>query len=186
MDCNKTNTFMTHYMDGNLTEDEEHMLNSHLVTCSKCKEDFSLYDTILEGFATMEVLEAPVGFEDAVMCKINALPNIHEKTARYLENVSFWIWGSFSVLAGVGFLLFINQEALMQYFYANPQLAGVAELFEPVSQFVTAFSSQYYYQMQDMFADLSVYLAGGRYVILAILAVLALLQIFVHKESKVK
>lgn len=184
MDCDKTNALIMHYMDGNLAEKEAQLLNAHLSSCQRCKEDFELYDTILEGFGTIEVVEAPAGFEEAVICKLNALPNIHEKAARYLENVSCWIWGSFSVLAGVGFLLFMNQEALMQYLHQNPQLAGLTALFEPISAFVTTFANQYYYQMQDILQSLSSYLAGGRYILLGIFIVLALAQFFTHRKDK--
>ncbi len=78
MSCDKYYVHMMHYMDGAITTEEERLLREHIKTCSACKEDFEIYEEMLKGFSETEIINAPDGFEEAVMSKIQSLEHTYE------------------------------------------------------------------------------------------------------------
>lgn len=55
---------MMKYMDSIITEQEATELRSHIEECEICKEDFIMYNHILEEFSNIDnIIEAPDDFE---------------------------------------------------------------------------------------------------------------------------
>ena len=184
MDCNKAFSWMMRYMDGVLPEKDAVKLGQHLASCAACREAFDLYDTLMLDFAAAETPEAPQGFEAAVMTRIAALPALYPSRGLHFDHIACWVWGGFSVLAGFGFLLFMNQEALLAYAASNPQYQMVFAFVLPIAEQVVGLLTRLGQQARDVFAAVTGVMSEWRYVFVGVLAVLAVIQYRMYQKDK--
>lgn len=186
MECHNADELMMKYMDNALTENEAALLGKHLEACPRCEADFRLYDSILTGFSEMELISTPEGFEARVMEKILALPSVFEKRGSAVDNMMCLIWGAFSVLFGFGFMLTLNGGAIMEYIYSEPMLASYAGILTLVGAEVAAFSGSMALVLNGMLTAAVGYASASRYILLAVLAVLAVAQFVVYRRAAVR
>jgi hypothetical protein len=81
MDCNKAAEAMLQYMEKTIKPVDAKALALHLLDCESCREYFTALDMTLDALdeGAVEFFEAPAGFTEAVMEKVNELPVYHEK-----------------------------------------------------------------------------------------------------------
>jgi len=182
MVCHDVDDLIMKYMDGGVDESEVVKMREHLSVCCRCAADFKMYDDILAGFSEIKLLCAPIGFEDRVMCRVAELPSLAARLNSTIENMMCLIWGSVSVLFGLGFLMVINRDNIMEYLYSRPELAGYADVLEHWGQYTAGMMMS----VNHIIITSAKYASDARYVLLAILAVLAAVQIAVHRRSQMR
>jgi len=146
MVCEKSNELMMRYMDGLLDSFDEMNLTKHIETCETCREDFEIYKEMLEGFdlKNMEIVDAPEGFDDAVMAQIDDI-NIYfpEKVRNkgiVLDRVIFVVWGLMAATIAAGLTLFFFSGQI--FGWLNEQgLYGIASALYPISNYVADFGA---------------------------------------------
>lgn len=184
--CAKNQGFMMRYMDSAITDREMASLKAHMELCESCREDFAAYERMLAEFAGMELSEAPAGFELAVMAKIGLLPAAYDGGESRLDTLICLVWGSLSVVSGVGMLLYVNRESVMQWAGDVPTLSACVDAFEPVSEAVTGFFAQCG-QLVDAGLDaFGAYSTMLQLVLMGVFSALALAQFFIYRKEKVK
>jgi len=186
MDCYRIDELLMKYMDDTLDESEAAKLGQHLSICPNCAMDFNMYDEILTGFSEMELIPAPEGFEERVMCRVAELPSFAAKLNSTVENMMCFIWCGISVLFGMGLLMNINREAIMEYLYAQPELAGYANILAQVGEYSAALAGNLMLTINQIIIRVAEYANASRYVLIAILAVLAAVQITAHVKRRAK
>lgn len=179
MECYKANELMMGYMDSTLTEDQASKLNQHLRTCASCKEDFLVYDNIMKEFSKAEVIAAPPGFEESVMKKIQS---IEFKRNGLFSADSFVcvVWGMFSVLFGLGFILFLYKDAVLETLAAIPYMSAFIATMLPISEFVTSLSNSILLSGEVMLGIIT----SSRYIVLGIILCLATVQYAMYRKEK--
>jgi len=140
MDCNKSNELMMQYMDGKISDFEFMNLQNHMKSCQICNEDFVAYSSILTNFKdNTDIIEAPEGFEVAVMTKVNRL-NIYPAPkldkAKILDNIIFVAAGVVFFLFGAGAALSIFQDEIITFLVAN-DMQILANIVLPYSSFIS-------------------------------------------------
>ena len=182
MDCEKANGLMMKYMDGVLTESDAASLNRHIQTCGRCKEDFSVYDGIISGFSEMELCEPPEGFELRVMNIVRQLP---EAGLKSISRPLFGVLGVFSILLGLGVILAMNKDALLNWIGQYPVLKPLLDIYAPLSAAVGNIS----YQVSAALAQASSYLRqvwpNLYYVPLLLFGALAAAQFVIYRRERV-
>lgn len=132
MNCEKANELIMKYMDGTITEDEAVILNSHINLCDTCKSEFEAYDSILSEFDSFEYVEPPLGFEEIVMDKINALPDFAFVTEKSTNRI---IYSVFTVLCAFAFFLWTFKIPLLNMMAKQPLLTDkVNQMFDVLAK----------------------------------------------------
>ena len=185
MDCYRVDELLMKYMDDTLNESEAVKLGQHLSMCPQCEIDFKMYDEILTGFSKMELIPVPEGFEERVMRRVAELPSFSAKLNSTVENIMCLIWGGISVLFGIGFLMAINRDAIMGYLYSQPELAGYVNILAQVGEYSAALAGSLMLTINQIILRAAEYAQASRYALIVILALLAAVQIAVHRRAKV-
>jgi len=174
-------------MDGNLDEDEAIELNKHISQCYACRQDFILYNSILDEFSNIEnIISAPIGFEIQVMERINQLPDLYKPLSQKNENILCKLWGSISVVAGIGAIITMNKEPLEHFIINNPYIYGYAKMFYPVQKYVVNLSISINTFISSAVNVLNGYVSDLRYVSFIIFILLIAAQYFIYKKDKVE
>ena len=186
MDCNRAYELFMKYMDDTMDESEAANLGRHLSGCPQCAADFEIYDEILTGFSKIDLIHAPEGFEEHVMQRVAELPSPAVKLNSSIDNMMCLIWGSVSVLFGIGFLMTLNRGAIMEYLYSHPELTGYASILEQVGEYGAELAGNLMITVNQTITSAAEYASVSRYALLAVLAVLAVAQIVIHRRSDVE
>lgn len=134
MECRRANELIMKYMDSEINEKEAFELHNHTANCEECRVMFALYAEIMDGFDMTEEIEAPLGFEEAVMESIaNVVPGYRQS---FTMNLGCIMLSIFSVLAGLGTLLVIRREYIMEYMINTPGLEKYTDNFQYVSGYL--------------------------------------------------
>ena len=92
---------MMKHMDNELSVEDYAHLQKHLEVCFDCAEDFAAYSGILSDFENMSCLvDAPNGFEKAVMSKIERLEPEESRSRNETVTVALAV-GALSILLGL-------------------------------------------------------------------------------------
>lgn len=181
MDCEKAGGLMMKYMDMILTDAEAVSLNKHIKICDRCKVDFLVYDSIMNGFSKMTLTEAPEGFENCVMDVIAQLPEAKPKTpGRQISG----LLGVFSVLIGLGFILIVNKEAIINWMYQYSQFESLLSVIAPLSADIDSISLQVSTAISQFLLYFQQAGAGLSYVPLLLFGVLAAAQILMYRRER--
>ncbi len=142
MKCYNTEKYIMKYMDGEMTKQEAEELNQHIQECQKCKEDFLFYDDLLQLFEEMPLYEAPADFEKNVMLQIQALP---EQKISIKDKIVGYIWGTFTILFGLGAVLVFYKESIFHLLekniYFNQWVKNIAPIEHNIAQQEQAFQT---------------------------------------------
>ena len=186
MVCEKSTELMMQYMDGKISDFDLMNLEKHIETCGHCKEDFEAYTAMLAEFQTMELAEAPEGFADAVMSKIEeidiySLPKIEK--SRTLDNILFGIWGGFLVLFGISTMLLAFNEQIFEYLIENGAY-GIANFLSPYVDFIGHLSYAASVWADGILYWISQNIAPYSLVFLAMFVVLAGIQLYISRKPR--
>ena len=143
-----------------------------------------LLDEIMRETPEAEFL-APEGFEEFVMQRIRALPEV-KRGFNSLDSLLCVVWGAFSCLFGLGFLAVINRGAIMEFMTGSAALSGYAEAFYTLSAYIDDAAAAAAATAGNVFTVVSGYVSASRYVLMLIIAVLAMIQYVVYRKNKVK
>ena len=72
MDHETIQDLLSSYLDGDLSPDERQQVDAHLAECEACREELALLELTLAALHDLPELEAPAGFADAVMDRVEA------------------------------------------------------------------------------------------------------------------
>lgn len=75
MDCKTSRSLMHDYLDGDLSEDEQHELRQHLSVCSACYEHFRELDRTVTALQADRFVEAPFDFTQKLRQQLPAKQN---------------------------------------------------------------------------------------------------------------
>lgn len=136
MNCKTSEKLIMKYVDGEISEDEARLLNSHITQCSSCRADFYFYDGLIKSLNEFEEIEAPVTFEAEVMAKINALDYNYAGSGYRTEHKVFnVVLGVFSVIMGGGVVLFIFREPILNALLGSEQSSPYYSKLVEISDF---------------------------------------------------
>lgn len=150
MDCSMSDMLIMKYMDGEITESEAMLLNEHILQCEACRKEFYLFDRMTKGFESLPEIEAPEGFEMAVMAKIEALDYNYAKSGYSIERKILGVMlGVFSVAVAGGVALFVFREPIL-----NSAFGGLLppEAYGKLAD-MSGFISEFGYMCKDMFSN---------------------------------
>jgi len=186
MDCDKASEYMMKFMDGLLAEKEAVVLHKHVEGCAGCKEDFIIYSQILMNFEVDTEAEAPVGFVEAVMARIDVLP-VHAviKTGAG-DTVLCAVWGTVSVMLGLGSLLVLNRDSVIAFVSSQPGLSAYADALTPVTAYMTELADNFGLVFQSAITAAAGFVGWIKYVCLASFVILAIVQFFLYRRGKVE
>ena len=118
MDCNKANKLMMDYMDFNISEEDNFLLEKHLEECEECRESFELYTQILDEFSLdADIIEAPEDFEINIMEKIEHIEPDYIKEKSKKNMVTYVFLGMTSLMFSLFLIVSLNKDV----FLANPE-----------------------------------------------------------------
>nr|WP_317358082.1 zf-HC2 domain-containing protein [uncultured Tyzzerella sp.] len=119
MDCNKANKLMMAYMDFNISEEDNFLLEKHLEDCEECKESFQLYTEILEEFSldADNIIEAPEDFEIKIMEKIEYIEPTYIREKSKKNMVAYVFLGMTSLVFSLFLIISLNKDV----FLSNPE-----------------------------------------------------------------
>jgi hypothetical protein len=164
---------MMKYMDGDLNERDAALLRDHLAVCGDCEADFDVYDFITGELTEADLTPAPEGFTMSVMSVITTLPQPKKITKQGLDRIVGITAGLVSLLFGVGFLLVLNREGIVEYLSGISALDGVIGVMIPLTESLAERTSGIFATVYDTFLSA---LNFNRNVLIGIIAVLAVLQ----------
>ncbi len=72
MDHDTIQELLSSYIDGDLSPGERSEVDAHLAECEACREELALLELTLAALHDLPELEAPAGFTDAVMDRVEA------------------------------------------------------------------------------------------------------------------
>ena len=182
MECEKANDLMMKYMDGTLSESEAFSLNRHIKTCGQCEEDFLMYDSILDDFSGMTLSEPPEGFELRVMSIVRQLPEVGVKSA---HRSLYGVLGVFSVLLGLGIILDMNKEPLLNFMSQYRQLKPLLDIYAPVAAAVRDVSLRVSAAVTQALSYAQQLSSGLYYVLLLLFGILAAAQYVIYRKERI-
>jgi len=187
MNCSKADEYFMKYIDNCLSAQEAEQLHKHLLTCEKCRADFAVYDSIVSEFSGMEfIMEAPMGFEEAVMEKIKELPAPKAAVDKGINTLLTVIGIGFISVLALGFIIFINRDIIIEMAGAYPQLAAYVAFLNPVAEYVTSFMDNIWNVVLNLSNAAFNFAGGYKYVILVAALALLAIQIALRGRSKDK
>ncbi|MDR1067488.1 MAG: zf-HC2 domain-containing protein [Clostridiales bacterium] len=182
--CAFANRIIMKYMDGRATEKELALLRAHAGECPSCGEDLELYGRLMTDFNQECLEEAPDGFDDAVMTKIAALDITRESVQARVESFMCCASGVFSALIGVGVLLFLNKEPLLNYLAGNERFLNLIDVWASVSIFADRLSAGATAFMSSSAAAVAPYLSNARPTLLVAALALGFTRYILYKRVK--
>ena len=132
LDCNKANKFMMDYMDFNISEEDNFLLEKHLESCEECRESFNLYTQILDEFSldADNIIEAPEDFEMQIMEKIEHIEPryIKEKTNKNI--ITYVFLGMTSLMFSLFLIVSLNKDVFLSNPEKSPVLSAYYNFFD--------------------------------------------------------
>jgi hypothetical protein len=188
LDCNIAEKYFMKYMDGSLEKKEATLLNGHLLVCDKCKEEFFIYDKLLEDFKQMELTQAPSDFEEKVMQEILTMDYdfVYNKNNGLIDNIVFIVWGAISVLLGLGFMLVLGNKQILSYLSENEKLNTYVQVFEPITNYLSTLINTVISTINTNIVGTTDFISMSRYYLLGILAIFAYIVYFRNEKAKSK
>ena len=138
MNCENSEQYFMLYMDNILSGEQAQEMNSHLKECDKCTEEFLLYDNIMSEFSKECIVEAKDNFEAVVMEKIKELNHTFNKAENRMDSFAYFVWGSVSVIFGLGFLLAFYREQIISGLATHEVFSPFIVVLEPIANFASS------------------------------------------------
>ena len=181
MDCKKAENLIMKYMDGQLSQNDAQLLNEHIKNCPKCKEEFLLFDSMMNEAAEIskEVIRAPEGFEKAVMAKIHTQ---EEKQYAYGRNdrLRMACIGVVLLFLGAGYIFTVYKNAIIAKLYEYPVFSQYLNEVVPFSQNIQSYENSALKTAEGIFAYADNLLTVSAVFLLVFIAV----GVFVYRFSR--
>jgi hypothetical protein len=175
------------YMDQTITEKEALALHEHLSECEECMEDFKIYDEIMMSFAEAPLETLADDFEDCVMEKIAACGVAYEKRSMAVDSFVTFVIGTVSVLFGLGFMLVVNREQIMNYLMTSALFGDYARAISPMVNVVIEYTQNFINIVSNFAGAAGGLIADYKYVVLTGFVILLVAQYILRKkEDKVE
>lgn len=187
MDCNKANKLIMDYMDFNISQEDNFLLEKHLEECKECRESFELYTQILDEFSLNldNIMETPEGFEMEIMEKIEHIEPryIKEKTRKNI--IAYVFLGMTSLMFSLFLIVSLNKDV----FLANPEklpiLSTYYNFFDKL--FNISLDSISISSIYEGISSIGPYVMEGiKYTSLITVACLVIAQILLRKRESLK
>lgn len=187
MKCNKSDHLIMKYMDGILTIEEARQLNHHINECDDCREEFFTYQRMIEALQDGQVYEAPENFEVQVMNSIKDIELDYEiKETISVETVKAMVWGLFSLIFGLGILLVLYKQPIIEYLLANPYVGDWASAMIPTVDILSVYISDTKKELQSILVNSEYILTTLRLILIPILAVIGAVHYYIYRKEKVE
>lgn len=187
MNCNQVDHLIMKYMDGILAMEEAHKLNLHITECDACREEFFTYQTMIEELQDFTVVEAPKEFEAQVMEKINMIEMEYiQKQAVSMENITAMVWGAFSLLFGIGVLLFIYRQSVLEYLIQSPYMGDWIQIMIPAVNMLSSYLNDIRKEVEDILYNGKEIIIYLKITLSSILGVLGVVKYYIYRKKKVE
>lgn len=186
MACSKSDKLIMKYMDQTITKKEARLLHTHLSECNECMEDFKIYDEIMAGFAETPLETLADGFEDLVMEKISRCGVAYTKRASAVDSFVTFMIGAVSVLFGLGFMLVVNREQIMNYLLTSEIFGAYARAISPMVNVVIEYTNSFITTVSNFAGGVGSFVSEYKYVVLTGFVVLLIAQYVLRKKDKVE
>ncbi|NLK97601.1 anti-sigma factor family protein [Defluviitalea saccharophila] len=187
MECNHADKLIMKYMDGILSMEEAQKLNLHITQCESCKESFFMYQMVMDELRDEAVSEAPDGFEAAVMAKIKDIEVDYKlKEPMPIDNLTAMLWGTFSLLFGIGVLLYIYNQPVLEFLLGNPYTKDWAQAMIPTVDVLSVYVSDIKSKLQELVSNGSQLFTSLKMIAIPVLAVLASIKYYIYRKQKVE
>ena len=184
MECDTIDLLMMKHMDDTLEESEKRILHEHLETCGKCKNDFEIYNEMMNAFPG-QTIYAPDNFEVLVMKKIRSLPVENKKISISLDSFLCLICGICFTLIGLLFIAVLNKDAVYAYLLSNPSLNIYINVFNNIIDYTEKFLASFYETSNLIMTSISGYINSSRYLLVLIISILFMVQYVIYKKNKI-
>ena len=183
---------MMKYMDGILSIQQAKELNTHLQMCEICKEEFYAYEMITQEFEVTGMLQAPIDFEAVVMEKIKDIEPDYlvkaskEKQVAAMDNLLGMVWGVFSFLFGIGMLLFMYRDSILDYLINNSYVGKWVQSFVPTVSVLSEYIGQIQQTATSLITPVQELISSSKMALATILVVLGVIQYVLYHREKVE
>jgi len=187
MDCKYAQKLMMKYMDGEISEAEAKALNEHILVCENCREEFFVYDAIIteaEKISAKEI-EAPVGFEKAVMMKIKA-----EKAPVYgyskNDKIKAVCVSTCGILFALSYVLAVNQQAIISKMYQYPMFEQYLDRTIPFMRYMEVYAARIIAMVEEIVLQADKILSSMGIAIFGLIVAFCALQavVYVRKNRR--
>lgn len=187
MNCGDAEKYIMKYMDGEMTTAEAELLQMHLSGCPVCTAAFQIYDHMLTEFDDFVLVEAPEGFESAVMAKITQLPDCTFEVA-YDVRSRVWgnVFGGFTVLFGTGAIVAFFRQPILQSLSQMPYIGSHIQALVPVEQEITLQMELVSGMVNDSFSFMNQVLSNATGIIFLMLSLVCFVQYYMIRRKKKK
>jgi hypothetical protein len=187
MKCSKADQLMMKYMDGILSMEEAKQLNLHLTECDACKEEFFAYQKMIDVLQDGQFYKAPDDFESTVMNRIKDIEVEYEiKKTVPIETISAIVWGFFSLIFGIGVLLVLYRQPVLEYLVQNPYLGEWANSMIPAMDILSAYINDFKTEMTNILGTIKYIFEVLRLILIPIVAVLGVVKYYIYRKEKVE
>ena len=97
MNCETTRTLIQDYLDRRLVQLDRHEFLRHVDECAACERELVSYRDVYTFLGAMEAVEAPRGFQNAIISQLKSEGRIYEKKVSLARR---WV-GGFLALPGI-------------------------------------------------------------------------------------
>ena len=97
MNCETTRTLIQDYLDRRLVQLDRHEFLRHVDECAACERELVSYRDVYTFLGSMEAVEAPRGFQNAIISQLKSEGRIYEKKVSLARR---WV-GGFLALPGI-------------------------------------------------------------------------------------
>ncbi len=97
MNCETTRTLIQDYLDRRLVQLDRHEFLRHVDECAACERELVSYRDVYTFLGSMEAVEAPRGFQNAIISQLKSEGRIYEKKVSLVRR---WV-GGFLALPGI-------------------------------------------------------------------------------------
>ena len=187
MNCRDAEKYMMKYMDGEMSLAEAAELQVHVSECPICACAFQIYDHMLEEFESYALMEAPEGFEGAVMARVTQLePDMIKVEYSIKDRVWGHVFGTFTVLFGTGAIVAFYRQPILKSLSQNPYLSSHIKALQPVEQEIAYQMSVVSDMVNESFSVLNHTISNSAGIIFIVLSVVCFLQYYMIRRRKKK
>lgn len=121
MNCNELKSLTQEYATRELTPEDRHRVDTHVMECDDCRREVALMSAVVSGLDSQPVSEPPAGFAARVMAR---LPRQRELAPSP--------WWSLAVAPVLGVLVYLFRTPLLESVLRLAERAGIEHV--PVTQ----------------------------------------------------
>jgi hypothetical protein len=185
-ECERAHGLIMKYMDGELDESGAALLRDHASACADCKADFEIYDFISSELQDTGLTPAPESFVVDVMKIVSGLPQPKQLISNSFDRIMRIALGLFSILFGIGFLLVLNRESIIDYLHGVPAFEGIMETAVPAAESLGAGVNELAGNAYGAFINALEFVSDYRYILAGGIILLVVMQVILYRKRLVR